>query len=228
MFLKIKLLLKYIKQKRKWKNKIKFDSSCNITKTSTFEGMSKLHSYTSFSGSLGYGSYIGSYCNISAEIGRFTSIAPFVRCNAGIHPYTYPFATTSPSFFSLNPNYSQNGSTYATEQLFNEFSYYDKNLGIAVKIGSDCWIGEGVFLVGGICIGDGAVILAHAVVTKDVPPYAIVGGVPAKILKYRYSKEDIDFLLKIKWWNNNIEWFKDNWRLLSDIEKLKLYYKDKL
>lgn len=62
-----------------------------------------------------------------------------------------------------------------------------------MKIGSDCWIGTGVFLVGGIVIGNGAVVLAGAVVTKDVPPYAIVGGVPARILRYRYDEETINF-----------------------------------
>lgn len=79
-------------------------------------------------------------------------------------------------------------------------------------------------VIGGTTIGNGAVILAHAVVTKDVPPYAIVGGVPARIIKYRYDEETIDFLLRIKWWNNSIDWFKQNWRLLTDIEKLKEYY----
>ena len=98
---------------------------------------------------------------------------------------------------------------------------------IAVEIGNDVWIGEGAFLVGGITIEDGAVILAHAVVTKDVPPYAIVGGVPARIIKYRYDEETIAFLLRVKWWNNSIDWFQQNWRLLTDIEKLKEYYTHK-
>ncbi len=91
-------------------------------------------------------------------------------------------------------------------------------------IGNDCWIGENVFYVGGITIGDGAVVLAGAVVTKDVPPYAIVGGVPAKVLKYRYDDDTIQFLLRIKWWNNSIEWLRENWQLMTDIDKLKEYY----
>jgi len=57
--------------------------------------------------------------------------------------------------------------------------------GLKLRSNDDIWIGEGVFLVGGVKIGDGAVVLAHAVVTKDVPPYAVVGGVPAKVLRYR-------------------------------------------
>jgi len=203
----------------------KLSLTSNVSLQSTFEGMCKIHPHTTFHGHLGVGSYIGSYCNLSARIGRFTSISNHVVCNSGIHPYQAPFATTSPCLFSLNPYHSQCGSTFATEQLFNELRLVDEEAGIAVEIGNDVWIGEGAFLVGGIKIGDGAVVFAHAVVTKDVPPYAVVGGVPAKVLRYRYDEKTIKFLLGIKWWNNSVDWFKQNWRLLSDIEKLKEYYK---
>lgn len=186
--------------------------------------MCQIHPHSSFHGSLGMGSYVEAYTSLNARVGRFTSIAPYVRCNAGAHAYQAPFATTSPCFFSLNLRKFQCGSTFASEQLFEEQRLIDLESKIAVEIGNDVWIGEGAFLVGGITIGDGAMVLAHAVVTKDVPPYAIVGGVPAKVLRYRYDKETIEFLLKVKWWNNSIGWFKQNWRLLSDIEKLKEYY----
>ena len=66
-------------------------------------------------------------------------------------------------------------------------------------------------------------MLAGAVVTKDVPPYAIVGGVPAKIIRYRYDEETIAFLLRIKWWDMPEDWLKENWRLLNDMDKLKAY-----
>lgn len=59
-------------------------------------------------------------------------------------------------------------------------------------------------------IADGTVILAHAVVSHNVPPYAIVGGVPAKVIRYRYDDETIQFLLKVKWWNKPIQWLKEN------------------
>lgn len=191
---------------------------------STFEGMCQIHSHTIFHGRLGMGSYIGSYCNLSADIGRFSSIASHVRCNPGIHAYHAPFATTSPCFFSLNPTHSQCGSTFAQKQMIDEFRLVDKKRNIAVSIGNDVWIGERAFLVGGVIVGDGAVILAGAVVTKDVPPYAIVGGVPAKILKYRYDEETIKFLMKIKWWNQSEGWFKEHWELLCDVNKLKEFY----
>lgn len=67
-------------------------------------------------------------------------------------------------------------------------------------------------------------MLAGAVVTKDVPPYAIVGGVPAKIIRYRYDEETIAFLLRIKWWDMPEDWLKENWRLLNDMDKLKAYF----
>jgi len=73
-----------------------------------------------------------------------------------------------------------------------------------VVIGSDVWIGYDSLILSGITIGDGAVVAARAVVTKDVPPYAIVGGNPAKIIRYRFSEKTIARLLKIKWW----EWDK--------------------
>ena len=221
----IKQIVKNLIIRLKWRGKVRISWSSHVSLDSTFEGMCKIHPYSFFHGRLGIGSYIGRYSNLVAKIGRFTSIAPYVRCNSGIHPYQAPFATTSPCFFSLNPYKSQCGSTFATEQLFEEQRLVNSQLGIAVEIGNDVWIGEGAFLIGNITIGDGAIVLAHAVVTKDVPPYAIVGGVPAKVFRYRYDKETIEFLLKVKWWNNSIGWFKQNWRLLSDIEKLKEYYK---
>ncbi|MBP3471748.1 MAG: antibiotic acetyltransferase [Paraprevotella sp.] len=95
-------------------------------------------------------------------------------------------------------------------------------------MGSDVWIGLDVNIIGGIEISDGAVVLSRAVVTKDVPPYAIVGGVPARIIGYRYDAETIDFLLRVKWWNNDEQWFRENWMLLNDIEKFKRYFKSKI
>lgn len=69
--------------------------------------------------------------------------------------------------------------------------------------------------------------MAHAVVTKDIPPYAIVGGVPAKIIKYGYDALTIRFLLDSQWWKNSKEWFKEHWELISNIDELKNYYQNK-
>lgn len=190
-----------------------FHYTANISLNSRFEGANKISPYTWFKGSMGYGSYVGPHCGIEANIGRFTSIGHYVRTNRGVHPYTYPYATTCPMFFSTQ---RQNGSTFATKMMFNEFKEIP-------TIGNDCWIGDNAFLVGGVIIGDGAIVLAGAVVTKDVPPYAIVGGVPAKVLKYRYDEETIRFLLDFKWWNKSVKWLQQNWELLCDVRKLKDY-----
>lgn len=220
-------IIKYLILKWKWRDKVKFGFSCNIGLHSNFEVMNQIHPRASFDGELGFGSYIGPESVINGRIGRFTSIAPQVRCNVGRHPYIYPYVSTAPCFFSLNPNHSQNGSTFATSQEYGELAYADKEKRYVISVGNDCWIGEGAFIVGGTEIADGAVVLAHAVVTKNVPPYAIVGGVPAKIVGYRYTDDDINFLLRIKWWNNSLTWFKTHWHLLNDFDKLKQYYESK-
>ncbi|WP_289157773.1 CatB-related O-acetyltransferase [uncultured Muribaculum sp.] len=220
----IRHIIKYAILKWKWRGKVRFSWSSRIDFHSEFEGMNQIHPHTDFSGYMGYGSYVASHSSLYGKIGKFCSIASYVRCNNGRHPYTYPYVTTAPCFFSSTMFKHQNGWTFATKQKYAEFTYANDAEKYAVEIGNDCWIGEGAFLVGGIKIGDGAVVLAHAVVTKDVPPYAIVGGVPAKILKYRYTTDDIDFLLKIKWWNNPVHWFADNWEKLNDINQLKEEY----
>lgn len=219
----LKRMIKLIFIKIKFGNKVHFDLSVDIGPNSFFEGMNKIHPYSHFSGYLGYGSYLGEKCYLDAKIGRFTSIAPFVRCNVGIHPYQ-KFVSTSPAFYSHLK--TKNGSTFVERSTFCEFNYVDKKNRIGVVIGNDCWIGEGVFFVGGIEIGDGAVVLAHAVVTNDVPPFAIVGGVPAKIIKYRFDSETIQFLSTIQWWNKSPKWLKDNVGLMQDIEVLKDEYKN--
>ncbi len=225
----LKQLIKPYFYKWKWGDRVRIHRGANVSLSSTFEGGSQIHGDAFFHGHLGYGSYIAPGCQLSARVGRFTNIAPYVICNSGQHPYTEPFVTTSPCFFSLmtkqNVN-TQAGFTYATEQLFEEFRMVDYKNNIAVNIGNDCWLGQRCFLAGGITIGDGAVVLAGAVVTKDVPPYAIVGGVPAKVLKYRYDEETIALLLKVKWWDKDEEWLKANWRLMTDMEKFKDYFKN--
>ena len=217
----MKQLLKRWFLRLKWHGKLQLEQGCDIALQAQFEGMNKIYSHSSFGGILGYGSYIGHHSSLTAKIGRFCSISNHVICNAGIHPFQAPFATTSPCFFSLR---KQNGATFATQQMLNEIKTTDNEGAFDCEIGNDVWICEGVFINGGIHIADGAVVLAHAVVTKDVPPYAIVGGVPAKIIGYRYDEATIKWLLNVQWWNNPIAWFRAHWSLLCDIDKLKAYY----
>lgn len=70
-----------------------------------------------------------------------------------------------------------------------------------VTIGNDVWIGAGTIILPNIKIGNGVIIAAGAVVTKDIPDYAMVGGVPAKVIKYRFNPQEIEILNKVKWWN---------------------------
>ena len=217
----MKQLLKRWVLRLKWRGKLQFEQGCDIALQAQFEGMNKIYSHSSFGGILGYGSYIGHHSSLTAKIGRFCSISNHVICNPGIHPFQAPFATTSPCFFSLR---KQNGATFATQQMLNEIKTTNNEGSFDCEIGNDVWICEGVFINGGIHIADGAVVLAHAVVTQDVPPYAIVGGVPAKIIGYRYDEATIKWLLNVQWWNNPIAWFRAHWSLLCDIDKLKAYY----
>ena len=95
------------------------------------------------------------------------------------------------------------------------------------NIGDDVWVGAGSIIMAGVTIGDGAIIAAGSVVTKDVPPYAIVGGVPAKILRYRFDEGVRKALLKLKWWNlpeevlkQNIELFQKEKLSISDVQNI--------
>jgi acetyltransferase-like isoleucine patch superfamily enzyme len=150
--------------------------------------------------SIGDYTYIGANTQISnAEIGKFCSIGPNFCCGLGIHPTNG--ISTSPMFYSTA---RQNGESLAS---INKIAESKRTF-----IGNDVFIGANVTLLDGVCIGDGTVIGAGAVVTKDIPPYAIAVGVPAKVVKYRFTENQIEELLKIKWWN-----FEDE--KLQDIEK---------
>lgn len=86
-------------------------------------------------------------------------------------------------------------------------------------VGNDCWIGQGVRIIAGVTVGDGAMILAGAVVTKDVPPYAVAGGVPARVLRYRYGEETVSRLLEARWWDRDLAWLRANKDCMIDMDK---------
>lgn len=149
---------------------------------------------------------VGDYTYISqgsiisnTTIGSYCSIGPNLLCGWGVHSISG--ISTSPMFYST---LKQNGKTISYNNKVQER--------IPINIGSDVFIGMNVTIIDGVKIGDGAVIGAGCIVSKDVPPYAIVVGSPMKILKYRFDEITINRLMKIKWW----EWPDDR---IVDIEK---------
>jgi chloramphenicol O-acetyltransferase type B len=138
---------------------------------------------------LGSYSYIAEQSVVSyTNIGKFCSIGPGFLCGYGSHPLN--FVSTSPVFYSTR---KQCGVTFAETDEFQEFN--------RTTIGNDVWIGARVFIRSGVTIGDGAVLAAGAVIVDDVADYAVVGGVPAKTIRQRFTEPEIKDLLEIAWWN---------------------------
>ncbi len=171
---------------------------------------------------------IGTYCSFNcrinkAKIGKFTSIGPRVYIGYSTHP-TKKWVTTHPAFYMDLRSTLKYSFHKEKEALFN--AWKEAIPGYLVEIGNDVWIGGDVRIMDGVKIGNGAIIAAGAVVTKDVPPYAIVGGVPAKIIKYRFTDEEIDFLQDFKWWDKPIEWIAKNYIKFKDIESFIIWAKN--
>ncbi|MGN0428149.1 MAG: CatB-related O-acetyltransferase [Agathobacter sp.] len=167
---------------------------------------------------VGEGSYIAAGSELEfCRIGKYTSIGKHVLTIRGQHP-ARDWVSTSPSFYSKTP---ANQYSVHIDAGFCEFRWADEASDIAVEIGSDVWIGNSAQLMEGITIGDGAIIAAGAVVTKDVPPYAIVGGVPARLIRMRFEQNEIEFLQELRWWDKEENWIKEHAQYFSSIERLR-------
>lgn len=169
---------------------------------------------------IGAHTYISANTDIeNAEIGNFCSIAD--HCRIGMSGHSLCYMSTSP-IFTQTLNALQ--KRWISENVFEHKSEEER-----VTLGHDVWVGSHVLINGGVHIGNGACIAAGAVVVKDVPPYAIVGGVPAKIIRYRFPQETIDKLEEIQWWNLPKETLMQNIHLFQkeniSIEELKVLMK---
>lgn len=194
---------------------VKINSSCRLAAGAVkFEGRNVLNKGVSFRGYLGYGSYIGNDSYLNAIVGRYCSISSNVCTVSGTHP-TSGFVSTHPCFFSTK---KQAGFSYVAVDKFTEDIYVDSHNHL-VKIGNDVWIGCNVLIMPGVNIGDGSIVASGALVTKDVPDYSIVAGVPAKVIKKRFTEEQIELLKRIQWWNKPEEWIKNNADNFSEVER---------
>jgi len=187
-----------------------------LNRNTVLEGYNMIYPKAWISNSkIGYSSIISSYCILDhCIVGRYCSIGENVKVISDSHP-THTFVSTHPAFYSTN---KQSGYSYVYRTVFDEQQYYDKKNSIRVKIGNDVWIGNNVTIMGGLVIGDGAIIATGAVVTKNVLPYSIAGGVPAKVIRKRFTDSQVDFLLDFKWWDKPVEWIRENANFFQDIE----------
>ena len=142
--------------------------------------------------------YIGSNNEIKyCTIGRYCSIASNIKISLGIHPTDK--ISTYPGFYS--------NDTAGTVKFTSDPSIIEHK---PVNIGHDVWIGANSLIMDGVTIGNGAVIGAGSVVTKDVIPYAIVAGVPAKLIKMRFDTDQIALLEQFKWWDKGLAFCQKN------------------
>jgi len=193
------------------KNKLRLPINYGIVNTNFGRHNYIGENVTIINSAIGDFSYINSNTSIrNTTIGKFCSIAENVKIVLGNHPVN--FVSTHPAFYSNNKPFKTFSDNTYVEEIKN------------VIIGNDVWIGEGVLILGGVVIGNGAIIAARAVVTKDVEPYSIVGGVPAKHIKYRFNKEIIKQINTLEWWNWEESIFEENFKLFQDPIKFKEFF----
>lgn len=164
-----------------------FEPPCTLARCVNFKSTIKMGAF----------SHIAEGCGLvqNVEIGRYCAIAP----NVNICPPQHPLDWLAISSRQFNPVFLR-WQDYTGKEVASRDMMAEK----LVVIGNDVWVGLNAVIMDGVKIGDGAVVAAGAVVTKDVPPYAIVGGVPAKVIKYRFDEATVKELLALKWWEYDL------------------------
>lgn len=196
------------------KRNVRIYKTAIFNNNTTFGGHNSIGAKTVVSDSqIGRYTYLGKNNKLDrVSIGKFCSIGSNIKILDSTHP-TREFVSTSPVFYST---LCQCGTTFVTKDKFEEhLSGGDSKL----IIGNDVWIGDDVTFMAGITIGDGAIIGTGALVTKDVPPFSICGGIPAKVIRYRFTQEQIDYLQTMKWWNKDDQWIRANADRFDSIER---------
>ena len=160
---------------------------------------------------IGFASYVAYESHIEhCQIGKYCCIGPYVRTITGKHPIE--FAAMHPFFYAKK---NQIGESYVDITKYEEHDYIDNEKHYQVFIGNDVWIGARCIIRDHVTIGDGAVIGSGSIITKDVPPYAVVVGAN-KIIKYRFPDEIIQKLLLMKWWDWDDDKIRKSYHLFHD------------
>lgn len=156
---------------------------------------------------MGAFSYHSGTCNANLSVGRYTSIAVRFKPFGSAHPVSW--LTTNPISYA---NHHQSLNKDAGLSNPPKAKYFKEKFGdVTTFVGNDVWIGEDVLFKPGIRIGDGAVVASRSILTKDVPPYAIVGGSPAKVIKMRFEADIVERLKKLQWWNIDLNGADFDW-----------------
>lgn len=198
------------------RRKVKFDVGSYISYNVILEGYNYIGRKSQvIASTMGYASYISRNGYLyNTKIGKYTCIGPNVSVICGKHPIR-TYVSVHPAFYSKN---GIAGLSYVDEQLFEEITYIDGRY--SVVIGNDVWIGANVVILEGVTIGDGAIVAAGALVNKDVAPYSVVAGIPAKKIKDRFEVREIQWLKEFRWWDKPEKWIKENINCYSDIKRM--------